>query len=276
MKNFFTITFKIIVIIFACIGFVFTGVFVAMKLGLTKVGGGVDAQNSFWNEFNNRNSSTVTAPLGSWETTPEWGTLELAIVKDKPLIVQAATAAGIPPRLLVAQVVAEQLRLFVSERDVFKSVFQPLAILGTETQFSLGVTGVKEETALEIENYLNDPSSVFYPGDAYAHLLDYPAPPTPDQRIARLSDEHNHYYSYLYAALYLKEVMSQWTRAGFDISGRPEILSTLFNLGFEKSVPKADPMVGGAPIVINGTTYTFGGLAGEFYYSNELLADFPR
>jgi hypothetical protein len=214
--------------------------------------------------------------IGSWALSPEWLTLKAAIIKDKPLIIQAASSAGITPRLLVAQIAAEQLRLFTSERDVFKSVFQPLAVLGNETQFSLGVTGVKEQTAQDIEKNLKDSSSVFYPGDIYAHLLDYTDTPTSDERIARLSDPHSHYYSYLYGALFLKEIMSQWHRAGFDISNRPEILSTLFNLGFAKSVPKTNPEVGGAPITINGTLYTFGGLAGQFYYSNELIEDFPR
>jgi hypothetical protein len=176
----------------------------------------------------------------------------------------------------VAQIVSEQLRLFTSEREYFKQVFQPLRVLGTQTQFSMGVTGVKEETAAKIEQFLKDPTSQFYAGPQFAHLLDYPTEPTGEMRIARFSDQHKHYYSYLYTALYLKEIMAQWSRAGYPISERPEILSTLFNLGFVKSVPKPDPQVGGAPITINGETYTFGGLSGEFYYSNELLSDFPR
>ena len=177
MKKYLIVSAKILVILFACIGFTFTGVFVAMKLGLTKVGGGVDAQNAFWNQYKDRNGPISTV-VGAWQLSPEWGTLKVAISKDAPLIDQAATAAGIPPRLLVAQIAAEQLRLFSSERDVFKSVFQPLAVLGTETQFSLGVTGVKEQTAQDIEKYLTDTTSVFYPGSAYAHLLDYQTPST--------------------------------------------------------------------------------------------------
>ena len=257
MKKYLIVSAKILVLLFACIGFIFTGVFVAMRLGLTKVGGGVDAQNAFWSQFKDRNNAISTV-VGAWQLSPEWATLKVAITKDAPLIDQAATAAGIPPRLLVAQIAAEQLRLFSSERDVFKSVFQPLAVLGTETQFSLGVTGVKEQTAEDIEKYLTDPTSVFYPGAQYAHLLDYQVPATAAIRTARRSDVNNHYYSYLYASLFLKEIMTQWHNAGFDISNRPEILSTLFNLGFAKSVPKANPSVGGAPIVIDNATYTFG------------------
>ena len=282
MKKFFIVLAKILVILFALIGFAFSVVFVAMKVGLTKTAGLVDTQNDFWNEFKNRPSvgsgqqMVTKAPLGTWTQSDEWAALQVAIVKDKPAILKASSDANIEPRVVVAQIVAEQLRLFTSERDIFKSIFQPLRVLGTQTQFSLGVTGVKEETAQKIEEHLSDISSPFYLGETYAHLLDYSTPATSDMRIARFSDIHDHYYSYLYAALFLREVSAQWKAAGFDISNRPEILSTLFNLGFDKSIPKANPVVGGAPIEINGETYTFGGLAGEFYYSNELLGDFPR
>ncbi len=280
MRKFLTIFFKTLIVIFAIIGFGFTGVFVAMKLGLTKTAGLVDTQNDFWQTFQYR-TQTVSgaapkAPLGSWVTSDEWYTLRDAIMKDKMVILNASADAGVEPRMIVTQIVAEQLRLFTSERDVFKQVFQPLRVLGTQTQFSMGVTGVKEETAQKIEEYLADPLSPFYINDHLAHMLDYPTPPTGEMRIARFSDQHNHYYSYLYTALYLREITSQWNRAGYDISKRPEILATLFNLGFNKSVPKPNPAVGGAQLDINGETYTFGGLAGQFYYSEELTADFPR
>ncbi len=279
MKKFFTIFFKIVIVIFALIGFAFTGVFFAMKFGLTKDKGLVDANNDFWKTFSYRTETTQAAtpvPLGAWVTSEEWFTLRDAIIKDKLVILNAAADAEIDPRLIVAQIVSEQLRMFTSQRDTFKQVFQPLRVLGTQTQFSMGVTGVKEETAAKIEEHLKNPASEFYISAKFEHLLDYPTPPTGEMRMARFTDQHQHYYSYLYTGIYLKEIMAQWSRAGYNISQRPEILSTLFNLGFAKSVPKPDPKVGGAPITVNGETYTFGGISGQFYYSNELLADFPR
>jgi hypothetical protein len=67
----------------------------------------------------------------------------------------------------------------------------------------------------------------------------------------------------------------QWKKSGFDISDRPEILATLFNVGFEISVPKSNPSVGGSTIKINGKEYTFGALAYEYYYSGEMEDHFP-
>jgi len=210
-----------------------------------------------------------------WSGTEEWQTFKSAIVKDQPIISKTALQVGVDPRLVVALLVSEQLRLFNSEREVYKQVFQPLKILGVQSKFSWGVMGLKEETATKIENNLKDSGSVFYLGDDYTHLLDFSSSDINGERFNRLTDEHNHYYSYLYSAIFVKQIINQWQRAGFDISKRPEIIATLFNLGFEKSIPKIDPQVGGAEIDIGDQKYSFGGLAFQFYYSGELTDLFP-
>jgi hypothetical protein len=70
--------------------------------------------------------------------------------------------------------------------------------------------------------------------------------------------------------------MNQWKQAGFDISKKPDILATLYNIGFVGSKPNANPQSGGAAIRIGNKTYSFGSLALEFYNSNELIDEFPR
>ena len=185
------------------------------------------------------------------------------------MIRKAAYDAGINPRVLVAVVIAEQMRFFTSDRESFKKFFEPLKILGSLSQFSLGVSGVKPDTAKQIETNLKDSNSPFYISKEYENILDYKD--DEGDLFSRLTDSHNHYYSYLYTALYIKEVESQWERAGYDISDRPEILATIFNLGFGKSVPKNNPEVAGSIIEIGGEKLTFGRLAYEFYYSGELL-----
>ena len=198
------------------------------------------------------------------------------MLKDTADINRAAALSEVPPRLIVANLLVEQLRLFYSDRTVFEQVFAPLQILGDQSQFSWGVMGIKETTAEEIENNLENPSSAFYPGAQYEHLLDFTTSDTGSERFARLTSDASRFYSYLYAGIYLQEIMTQWKNAGYDISNRPDILSTLFNIGFAHSTPNATPHVGGAEIDIGGAAYSFGGLAGEFYNSNELLTQFPR
>jgi hypothetical protein len=67
----------------------------------------------------------------------------------------------------------------------------------------------------------------------------------------------------------------QWERAGFPLDNRPEILASLFNLGYNKSKPKKNPSVGGSNYQVGESQYTFGAVAFEFYYSGELLDVFP-
>ena len=73
----------------------------------------------------------------------------------------------------------------------------------------------------------------------------------------------------------MREIEAQWRVAGYDISNRPDVLATLYNLGFYYSQPKADPQAGGAIINIAGVDYAFGDIAYEFYYSGELSDIFP-
>lgn len=206
-----------------------------------------------------------------WMDNEQWSTIREAIVKDEDVIEKAASVAGIEPRLLVSCAIVEQVRLFNSDRELFKKFFEPLKILGNANKISLGIMGIKENTAIETENHLKDSSSPYYLGADLQHVLDFE---NGGNRYDRLT-ENTHYYSYLYGAIYLKQMMTQWEKAGYDIKYRPEIVGTLFNVGFPQSKPNPSPKVGGSNIEVEGIKYTFGSLAYEFYYSGELLDAFP-
>lgn len=213
--------------------------------------------------------------LYEWMNTEEWQVLKASILKDEKIIDSVERVSGVNSRMIVSILIGEQIRLFHSNREAFKKWMQPLKILTTETKFSLGVTGIKEITAMKTENYLKDSNSVFYIGEKYAHLLNFNTSDTKTERYTRLTNSKNHYYSYLYAALSIRQINEQWKRSGFDISHRPEVLATLFNLGYEVSKPKENPSVGGSKITVNNKVYTFGSLAFEFYFSGELEESFP-
>ncbi len=210
-----------------------------------------------------------------WMNIPEWQVFKEAVSKDKPLIDSVANLTGVEPRLIVSILVGEQIRLFNSTREAYKKWIGPLKILSVETTFSLGVTGIKIPTALTIEKNLKDPGSVFYLGPQFAHLLDFKTNAIEEERFKRLTSYQNHFYSYLYAALNIKQMKMQWERAGFPIDKRPEIIATLYNIGFEVSEPKADPVVGGSTVTIHNKPYSFGAISYEFYYSGELFDLFP-
>lgn len=212
-----------------------------------------------------------------WMVGLEWAALKEAIVRDKALITEAGRLTGVEPRLIVGCLIGEQIRLFNSKRELVKKYLGPMKVLSVQSQFSYGVNGIKISTAKTIEQHLKDPNSEFYMGPRYEHLLDYTVQgqAQEDERYNRLVDYRNHLYSYLYTACILHQTMLQWKRAGYDISNRPDVLFTLFNVGFAQSVPKANPVCGGSHIRVNDKVYTFGAIGFDFYYSGELAADFP-
>ncbi len=278
--------FNMIIYIFAGIGFAMLAVYSAMSLGLTKTAGIIDVQHDYFKNQANVSSLGASNPPSStstssevWKQGEEWQTLRSAILKDQNVIRNASAVVGIKPRLLVSILIVEQLRLYHSDREIFKAIFAPLQILGNQSQFSWGVMGVKQDTARQIENNLLDETSPWYLGAKYSHLLDYASTSTESivdaERFSRLTNEGDRYYSYLYAAILIKEVETQWQKAGFPISDRPDLVATLFNIGFSNSKPNPHPQVGGAEIDIGSSTYSFGGLAGSFYISNELSGEFP-
>ncbi len=210
-----------------------------------------------------------------WMATPEWDALKQAIIKDSAVLQKAGVLTGVEPRLIAACLVGEQIRLFNSKREMFKKYLGPVKVLSVQSQFSWGVNGVKEFTAIAVEQHLKDPNSEFYMGKRYENILDFATGDHSNERFRRLVDYQNHLYSYLYTGCILHQTMLQWQRAGFDISNRPDILCTLFNVGFSQSHPHADPVCGGSHVSVDGHLYTFGTIGFDFYYSGELADAFP-
>ncbi len=272
MYKYLRIFLRAIVILFALIGFFLVSGYFAMRLGFTKTEGIEDLQNQSIVKMVNREKTYTTFPLAH---TPEWIAFRQAVAKDKIIIDKVSKETGIEGRLLIAILVPEQMRLFHSNRAIFKRAFEPLKILGSQSQFSWGLFGIKDETARATELHLKNITSPFYLGKKFENSLDFKTTDTDQERFQRIIDEHNHYYSYLYTALYVAQINKQWKSAGFTIDNKPAIIATLWNLGFEKSTPKENAISGGADIEINGVIYSFGSLAEAFYYSDELVELYP-
>ena len=268
---------NIIVYIFAGIGLFLTLGYFAVRFGFTNTKGIIDNQTkSFYNNTQTQQQVNNVTPT-EWQKTEEWSTFSDAIKKDKDVLSRVEKETGIPSRLIVSVLGVEQLRLFTSEREIFKQAFAPLKILGTQSQFSWGVMGIKPETAKVIESNLKATSSPFYLGKDFENKLDFKTSNPDQERFTRITDEHDRYYAYLYGAIYMKEIIDAWKKSGQgDISNSPEIIGTLYNIGFDHFEPKMNPQVGGAEIDIVGIKYSFGRLTYEIYNSNELLDFFPK
>jgi hypothetical protein len=211
----------------------------------------------------------------SWNQDEIWDALKTGILKDKDDILQASKLAHVEPRMVVATMFAEQSRMFRTQRGLFKKYLSPLKILASANQFSLGVMGIKPKTAEDVEKHLKDTLSPFYLGPEYEKLLEFSKKNISQERYDRLSHPTKHFYSYLYGSLLIRQLEKQWETAGYPITFRPDVVGTLYNIGFQHSTPNKDPMAGGAIIDINGQPYSYGALVYEFYYSGELLNEFP-
>lgn len=210
-----------------------------------------------------------------WARREECHIAQAAFTKDASDITSAATVTGVEARMIVAAGFVEQMRLYFTERELYEKFFRPLKILGNATKFAWGVMAIKEAAAIDVEDHLRDRRSVFYLGRGVEHVLDFSGLDRGQERLARLTDEKNHLFSYLYGGLALAQFRAQWRRAGYPIDRRPEVLATLYNIGFGRSKPNDHPQVGGSTITIADTNYTFGALAFEYYYSGEMLDIFP-
>jgi len=212
----------------------------------------------------------------NWADTDEWALMKEVFIRDQEIIKKAGKDAKISPRFILSGVIGEQFRFFSNRRESFKSYFEPLKILASLSNTSFGIAGLKPKTVGIIEENLKNSSSQFYLGEEMEHVVDYNDNlDIESERMNRITDAKNPYYSYLYAGLFMRQIITQWQNKGFDISNRPEILATLYNLGFNYSIPKDNPEAGGSIININNTDYTFGDLAYEFYYSGELSDIYP-
>ncbi|MBM3160261.1 MAG: hypothetical protein FJZ66_02910 [Bacteroidetes bacterium] len=245
-----------------------------------------DNQNCI-NELSRVGSQTNynTESAYEWSNYTVWKQFSKALVKDKKAIDSVSRLTGVESRTIIVCVIAEQLRMFNSGREKFKEYVYPFANLILPTNRGYGVSGILEHTALRIERTLSRPNDEFYPGDYFRYVVNFQDsfPERVNDSIAahkhktiqRLIKGGDHFYSYLYTALLLRQYQSQWERAGFSLANRPDVLGTLFNLGYQKSVPKKNPQVGGSTFVIGEKEYTFGGICFEFYYSGELQKEFP-
>ena len=221
----------------------------------------------------------------AWSNYKEWKEFCKVITADKKAIDSVSLLTGVEARMIVMCLVGEQVRMFNSGREKFKKYVVPFNRLILPTNRGYGVTGILQHTALRIERNLFDKSSKFYAGDyfqkclnvkdSFPELVNDTIEAHKFITIQRLIKRSDHFYSYLYTAFFLRQFQAHWEKEGFSLSHRPEILGTLYNLGYEKSVPKNNPSVGGSNFIVGNKDYTFGGLCYEFYYSGELQELFP-
>ena len=91
---------------------------------------------------------------------------------------------------------------------------------------SLGFSQVKMKTAYFIDRQLSDSTSNFYCGKKYENILEVSK--TPFQLIEKLQNDS---LNILYASSYLRVIQNFWSKSGYSIDDKPEIIGSLYQLG---------------------------------------------
>jgi hypothetical protein len=194
-----------------------------------------------------------------WSETPLWDSTKVALQDDLPAIREAAARTGLSPRLVALPALCEHLRRAESFREAYKRFFTRFIPMGN---LSMGVTGIKPESLADLVPWCDSadlPLVDSMPLDTIRHRLQGP----------------DRSWSYLYAALYMKCILRQWQASGVDLSRRPEIVMTVYNLGMRHCPPRPEPLAGGAVFEIGGTEHSFGSFSREFYWSGQMYPQLP-
>lgn len=170
--------------------------------------------------------------------------------------------------LILSAIITEQLRGFYTFRWLAKEIIKTNRYVMTMYDFSLGIGWVKEITAENIENDMeNYNKNIFdqYFVYTWENLNQW------KNAFERLTSKENYFYQFLYSGWLIYNILQRRKVAWYDISNEPWILMTLYNFGNPvKKIPNPNPKIGWAIIRINDTDYTFGSLWAIVYYYLEI------
>lgn len=172
---------------------------------------------------------------------------------------------GIDEELVISSMIGEQFRIACnSQRDSVKK-----AIVGTTPRrlvsydISLWVWGVKVSTAREIFKHADARWT------ASERFLQYDRYSDGELATAMSTDD------YLQAALptnLVKNILVRWANHWYDISGKPGVVWTLYNMGNnEKKKPNANPKLGWAVIRVGARRFTYGELSAAVYWYRKIF-----
>lgn len=155
------------------------------------------------------------------------------------LIKASSELVNIDYRILCSIIYTERTLNFNWEDEAFDMIG---VISGLNS--SMGFCQIKIKTAYWIEKQLNNYKSIFYSGDKYKDVLSISS--NKNELIVKIVDDK---FNILYAAAYLRIMISRWEKEKVNISNRPDILATLYSTGlfyqdgterFPNSNPKAN------------------------------------
>ncbi len=162
------------------------------------------------------------------------------------------------PVLLKSAIITEQVRGFFTYRWVAKKIiFDNFGIMRMG-QWSYWIWWVKLLTAKKLLTFAKSHLPQVY--NKYLSQYNW----TDETLLKLLQDRDNYFYQILFAWLTLKEILRSWNMQWYDISNRPWIILTLYNIWNKQA--NANPKIWWANIKINWIDYSFGSLWMLLYY----------
>lgn len=180
--------------------------------------------------------------------------------KNKAELSTISDLLKIDQKIIMSIVLVEQLRAAETDRDRVKRLAEK-SMLNSFTMFSLWIAWMKVSTAEKIEWYIKNPKSEFYLWKEYEDIFKFSRKDKWQERYDRLTDNNSYYWQYLYAWVNSKMIQKQWNDQWFNIDDKVWIIWTIYNLWFQKSVPKQSPSLWGANILYQWNSYLFWELA---------------
>jgi len=173
-------------------------------------------------------------------------------------VAKVANLLWIESNIINSAILTEQCRWFFTYRGYVKDIVKSNKVLMVMSQFSYWIWGIKELTAVNIENFLSWSYQEVY-NEYFSGVNSNPI------RVEKLTSDT--FMQILYTWWLIKSIIERRGKEGFDISKDYGVILTLYNFwNSKKKIPHANPQMGWAIININGKEYTFGALGMVFYY----------
>jgi len=212
------------------------------------------------------------------EDNPIEKEVHAVLIRNSEQIKKVGNELNLDPRIIASVIYVEQaqhaMRFTGKLEDFISSVVGGDTLLGLAGA-SIGPYQLKASAVSQADSYLRDPSSEFYLGAQFENYLsEIPLNRFNSEEI--LDDEQKAIKA---IGVILAQFQKQWKEDsnGIDISNRPDILATLFNIGFKKSIPKKNPQSGGFVYYdISGVEKNFGDRSYDWYFSDKLTSIFPK
>ncbi len=197
--------------------------------------------------------------------------------KLAPSINKYSKELGVDPRIVGGVIYVEDFRSLTTPKGFIEGKLEGRWITRMLLEMkgaTIGVGQMSREEMWRIIKNFNDANSKFYMGKNFENYVTEKDFENSEKGIEYVKNGiHGYVFTdpdvqVKFVASMIAQFQAQWKNEGYDISDKPEILGTLYNIGFKNSNPKKDPQSGGSMNFIFGKQMNFGDATKAWHDSN--------